>query len=97
MDYAAAALAGLPPDDEAAVLARLAAASGKSLQDLVAWSYQSGGGARAGGATSGSWLGRAGMLGVCCVPREERAEGHMGCMNELHRSASAPHVRSATP
>eukprot|EP00967_Tisochrysis_lutea_P110895 scaffold173925_cov18-Tisochrysis_lutea.AAC.2 len=38
-DYASAALAGLPPDDEAAVLARLAEASGKSLQELLDFSY----------------------------------------------------------
>ena len=42
-DYAGAALAGLPPDDEAAVLAHLARASGKSLQELIDFSYIHGG------------------------------------------------------
>jgi len=41
--YAEAVLAGLPEDDEAVVLAKLAAASGKSLQDLVDFSYQAAG------------------------------------------------------
>jgi hypothetical protein len=43
VDYAHAAMAGLPQDDDAVVLARLAAASGKSLQDLVEFSYLYGG------------------------------------------------------
>jgi len=42
-DYASAALAGLPPDDEAAVIARLAAASGKSLKEVIDFSYTHGG------------------------------------------------------
>lgn len=48
-DYAEAALAGLPADDEAAVLARLATASGKTLQDLIDFSYASGGVRSTGG------------------------------------------------
>lgn len=47
-DYASAAIAGLPQDDDAVILARLAEASGKSLQDLVEFSYANGGLRRGG-------------------------------------------------
>lgn len=40
--YAEAVLAGLPPDDEAVVLARMAAASGKTLQDVLKFNYSQG-------------------------------------------------------
>ncbi|KAL6784096.1 hypothetical protein ACKKBG_A04770 [Auxenochlorella protothecoides x Auxenochlorella symbiontica] len=40
--YAAAALAGLPPDDDAVRVARLAAGVGKSIQEVVAWNHGSG-------------------------------------------------------
>ncbi|GLI63420.1 hypothetical protein VaNZ11_006388, partial [Volvox africanus] len=39
LEYAEAVLAGLPPDDEAVVLARQAAAAGKSLAEVVNFSW----------------------------------------------------------
>ncbi|KAG1664888.1 hypothetical protein FOA52_006234 [Chlamydomonas sp. UWO 241] len=42
VDYAAAVLAGLPETDEAVVMSRLAASAGKSLQELVNFSYARG-------------------------------------------------------
>ncbi|KXZ47541.1 hypothetical protein GPECTOR_34g700 [Gonium pectorale] len=39
LEYAEAVLAGLPPDDEAVVLARQAAAAGKSLTEVVNFSW----------------------------------------------------------
>lgn len=39
MEYAAAVLEGLPPDDEAVLLARQAAAAGRTLMDVVGFSW----------------------------------------------------------
>ena len=39
--YAEAVLAGLPPDDEAVVISQLALSAGKSLQDVIDFSYRS--------------------------------------------------------
>ena len=41
--YAEAVLAGLPADDEAVVISQLALSAGKSLQDVIEFSYRSGG------------------------------------------------------
>eukprot|EP00798_Chlamydomonas_sp_ICE-L_P020810 gene20811-27645_t len=41
--YAEAVLAGLPPTDEAVIMAQLAHAQGKTLEELVSFSYEHGG------------------------------------------------------
>jgi hypothetical protein len=49
MEYAEAVLSALPPDDEAVVLARQAAAAGRSLVDVVGFATSSSAGALGGG------------------------------------------------
>ncbi|GAX77713.1 hypothetical protein CEUSTIGMA_g5156.t1 [Chlamydomonas eustigma] len=39
LGYAAAVLAGLPPDDEAVIISNLALSAGKSLQDVINFNY----------------------------------------------------------
>ncbi|GIL66782.1 hypothetical protein Vafri_20292 [Volvox africanus] len=72
LEYAEAVLAGLPPDDEAVVLARQAAAAGKSLAEVVNFSW----------AASTSALGSSklqqedALYGAAPVPQPSSLDAH---------------------